>query len=71
MHTQKLEALARAMKKVNHLRVHAIHQRWDSLNTTKHGHMEDGNIANRTLLCLLKIGLSTIGMQSMITVGGS
>ena len=69
MHKQ-LEARACAIKTLNHWRVHAIHQRWDSLNTTKHRHMGDGNITNRILLCLLKIGLSTIEIQSMIKVGG-
>ena len=32
--------------------------------------MGDGNIADRFLLCLLKIGLSTIEIQSMIKVRG-
>ena len=67
---KKLEALARAIKKLNHWRVHAIQQRWDSLSTTKHGHMGDGNIANGILLCLLKTGLSTIEIKSMIKFGG-
>ena len=67
---KKLEVLACAINKLNHRRVHAIHQMWDSLNTTKHGHMKDGNIANGIFLCLLKIGLSTIEIQSMIKVGG-
>ena len=32
--------------------------------------MGDGNIADVILVCLLKIGLSTIEIQSMIKVGG-
>ena len=68
---KKLEALTCAIKKLNHRRVHAIQQKWDSLNTTKHGHMGYGNIANGILLCLLKIGLSTIKIQSMIKMGCS
>ena len=59
-----------AIEKLGTEQVSAIQRQWRTLDTQRHGHLGYGNIGDGILVCLMKVGLSIMEIQSVIKVGG-
>ena len=60
-----------SIAKIGTEQVSSIQKQWCTLDTKRHGHLGDGNIGDSILVCLMKVGLRTMEIQSVIKVRGS
>ena len=68
---KKTDARLRAESEIGRDQIKNILERWSTLETHRHGCASDGDIGDGILLCLLKLDMSTVEIQSFLPVGSS
>ena len=67
----KHKTVQNVTEKIGSERIKLIKFMWKNLKMKKHGHCGDGDYGYDILKSMLKIGLTTSGIQSMINIGCS